>query len=426
MNIVSRKSSLSGEVVIPASKSHTIRAVLIASLAAGRSRISKPLESADTRSCVEAFRALGAQIETGEDWIVTGVDGKLRVPPEPIDVGNSGTTLYLGLGVAALARDWITFTGDAQIRRRPAGNLLTALQELGAQVESSGLPGCAPLSIKGPLQGGHTAIRCPTSQYLSSLLLACPLASGESHIDVPELNERPYVEMTLSWLNAQNITYTHENMRWFRIPGQQFYDSFREHIRGDFSSATFFLCAAAICGGDVTLRGLDMNDAQGDKKVVHMLRQMGAAVDVAPLAIRVRGGHLKGCEFDLNATPDALPAMAVTACFAEGETRLINVPQARIKETDRIAVMAQAINALGGHAEELPDGLVIRGGGLEGGQASGAADHRVVMALAVAGLASRSPVTVDTAEAISVTFPNFVNLMQSLGARMESSGCAGA
>jgi 3-phosphoshikimate 1-carboxyvinyltransferase len=420
MILIAEPSHLSGAVRIPASKSHTIRALLMAGMAAGESRILNPLDSADTRSCVAACRALGAEVETGERWTVRGVEGKPRPPSGVIDVGNSGTTLFLALGCAALADDWIEFDGDAQTRRRSAGPLLASLRDLGAEAVSRDDTGCAPIRVKGPLRGGRTAIQCPTSQYLSSLLLCCPLASHDTFIEVPELNERPYVEMTLQWLNTLNIRYSHENMERFEIPGGQSFEPFTESIRGDFSSATFFLCAAAITQSDLTLEGLDMNDVQGDKAVARYLREMGAEVHARPGAVRIRGKPIHGAVFDLNATPDALPAMAVTASFASGTTRFVNVPQARIKETDRIRVMCQAIRDLGGDAEELPDGLVVRGGGLRGGSARGHGDHRVVMALAIAGLASEEPVTVDTAESVGITFPTFVDLMRQAGARMRT------
>jgi 3-phosphoshikimate 1-carboxyvinyltransferase len=420
------KSVLSGEVAVPASKSHTIRALTLATLARGKSAISHPLDSADTRSCVGACRALGAEIQAeGEPWIVQGAAGGLRVADNVIDVQNSGTTLYIALGMAALVDGWNVLTGDGQTRRRTAQNLIAALNALGARVESLLDNGCAPLLVHGPLQGGEASLACPTSQYLTSLLIAAPLARRDSTIVVTQLNEAPYVLMTLDWLRKLNVKVSHRDLREFTIPGRQEYSAFEERIQGDFSSATFFLCAAALTGSEITLRGLDMDDAQGDKAVVDMLRKMGAEAQALPRhggqagAIRIRGGALKGVALDLNATPDALPALAVTACFAEGTTKLFNVPQARIKETDRIRVMREVIVALGGKAEELPDGLVVHGVGLRGGKASGHADHRVVMACAIAGLASETPVAVDTAEAVSITFPSFVELMTRCGARMK-------
>ena len=419
MDLIVEKSGLSGSVAIPASKSHTIRALIIAALAHGRSEILNPLDSADTRSCVDVCRAFGAEVDLGDVWEVTGVGGRPKSPDDVVDVGNSGTTLYFALSAAALGKGYTVFTGDEQTRRRPAQPLLDALRALGAEAYSTRGNGCAPIVVKGPMCGGRAAIRCPTSQYLSSLLLACPLARGDSQIQVLELNERPYVEMTLDWLNRMEIEYSHERMDSFHIPGGQLYHTYKESVPGDFSSATFFLCAAAVTGAELTLKRLDMNDCQGDKAVVGMLTEMGATVRAKRDAVTIVGGELHGGAFDLNATPDALPAMAVTACFAKGETRLVNVPQARLKETDRLAVMRETLQTMGGEVEELKDGLVIRGRPLKGARVDGHGDHRVVMALAVAGLAAEGRTTISTAESVAVTFPNFVDLMQGCGARMR-------
>lgn len=421
MRLVAESSKLRGSVRIPGSKSHTIRAVVIASLAEGTSRIREPLDSLDTAACVGVCRGLGARIELGREWAVTGTAGKLACPENVLDVGNSGTTLYVTLSTAALGAGWAVFTGDEQTRSRPAGPLLDALRGLGAEAFSTRGNGRAPLVVRGPLVGGRVAIECPTSQYLTSLLLNCPLAQGESEIEVPKLNEQPYVEMTLGWLDGQGIGYEREGFRRFRVHGGQGYRAFDREIPGDFSSATFFLCAAAATGSEVTLLGLDRADTQGDKAVVEMLAAMGAEVEWLPGGVRIRGRGLKGGEFDLNATPDALPAMAVVGCLASGETRLGNVPQARIKETDRLAVMRQELQKMGGRLRELPDGLVIQGGALRGAPVDGHDDHRVVMALAVAGLAASGRTEVSGAEAAAVTFPTFIELMTALGARIRQA-----
>jgi len=419
MYLTSSYATLHGAVRIPASKSHTIRALLIASLADGESELLNPLDSGDTASCCHVCTALGARIDRllGA-WRVRGTGGALNIPANPVDVGNSGTTLYLALATAALADQPITFTGDYQIQRRPATPLLDALNALGARAVSARSNGCAPITVCGPLRGGAVSLPCPTSQYLSSLLLNCPLARGITDITVPLLNERPYVEMTLDWLARQGVQLDNDDCRRFRIPGGQRYHAFSRDIPADFSSATFFLVAAAITNSEVELLGLDMNDTQGDKAVVSMLQSMGAHIETAPDRIYVRGGSLHGTTLDLNATPDALPAMAVAACCAEGTTHIVNVAQARIKETDRIAVMTKELRALGAHIEELPDGMIVRPSRLHGGTVHGHDDHRVVMALAVAGLRAAAPVTIEGAEAIAVTFPSFVALMQHLGAHL--------
>lgn len=412
---------LDGEITIPASKSHTIRAVLIAALAEGTSEIIEPLESLDTKSAAYAARAFGASVEFGNClWTVKGAGKDLCVPADVVDVGNSGTTLYMVMGVAALVKGWTVLNGDEQIRRRTAAPLIKSLNELGAEVYSTRANGLAPLIIKGRMTGGKTSVAAISSQYLSSLLISCPLADGDSEITVTELNERPYVEMTLGWLSSQGIEVeTDDRISFVRIKGGNYYSAFRRAIPADFSSAAFPACAAAVTGGKVRLNGLEMNDSQGDKKIIGILESMGASVEIEERAVTITGGKLKGIEADLNEIPDALPMLAVTACFAEGETRLYNVAQARIKETDRITVMANELSKLGADIKELPDGLVIKGSGLKGGAVHGHGDHRVVMAMTVAGFASDNPVTVDTAEAADVTFPGFWDKMAALGGKIE-------
>jgi 3-phosphoshikimate 1-carboxyvinyltransferase len=348
---------------------------------------------------------------------VRGTAGRPRAPENVVDVGNSGTTLYIAMAAAALAKGFTVFTGDEQIRRRPAANLLGALRDLGATAFDTRGNGCAPLVIGGPLRGGRTAVACPTSQYLSALLLAAPLASEASEIEVTLLNEQPYVEMTLDWLERQGIRLQRRGLVWYRVPGGQSYRAFERAVPGDFSSATFFFCAAAVTGSSVTVEGLDPNDPQGDKEVLALLEQMGCRVSWRDTSVTVQGGALKGIDADLNPMPDALPALAVTACFAEGTTRLANVPQARLKETDRIAVMAAELSRLGATVREEPDGLVIEGSRLRGGRVDGHGDHRVVMALGIAGLGAAGSTTVSTAESAAVTFPGFFDLVEGLRAR---------
>jgi 3-phosphoshikimate 1-carboxyvinyltransferase len=432
-------SGLRGTIRMPASKSHTIRALLIASLAEGKSIIREPLFSDDSESCINACRLLGAQIDVQKDVIhVSGTSGKPAVPEDVIDVGNSGTTLYLAMSVAALGAGTTVFTGDDQIRRRSAGFLLAALQNLGATAVSTRDNGCTPLIIQGPLKGGKTSIECPTSQYLSSLLIATPLAKSDTEINITLLNEKPYVDIMLQWLDGQDMQYDRRDYTRFRVKGRQTYRAFDRTIPADFSSATFFLCAAAITGSEISLEGLNMDDAQGDKAVVAILQEMGCKVEVARRGahgsdtaedgrgiLTIKGGELRGASVNMNAIPDALPALAVTACFAEGETRLENVPQARLKETDRISVMAEELRKMGGRVEELPDGLVIHGRGkgssgtLTGARVNGHNDHRVAMSLAMAGLAAAGETVVETAESAAVTFPDFYEKLAELGAEIR-------
>jgi len=433
--------TFSGAVRIPASKSHTIRQLLIASLAGGDSEITAPLDSLDTRSCADACRAFGAVVTErrtrdpqcpnapADDgarlaaYTVQGNNGfKSGAKHRSIDVGNSGTTLYLALAAAGLGSEPFEFTGDEQIQKRSAAPLLDALAGLGIRAVSANGNGCAPIVIQGPWKGGRVTLPCPTSQYLSAILLAAPLAPAGvvTEIDVPLLNERPYIEMTLSYLDAQGIPWKADSgFSHFVIPGGAAWKPFARPVPGDFSSAAFPACAAAISGGAVTLLGLDPNDLQGDKFFLEILAGMGCTVNWEQTGAEyrltvARSGPLRGGSFDLNATPDLLPAAAVTAAFAKGDTALVNVAHARIKETDRIAVMAAELAKLGVRATERPDGLIVHGSGkVEGGSIDGRGDHRIVMAFAAAALGAQAHIVIDSAESAAVTYPGFLELLQA-------------
>lgn len=431
VEVTIKPSGLSGSVAIPGSKSHTIRALIIAALAPGDSTITAALDSGDTAACIGILRGLGARIETArrDDGLtlrVTGCGGRFTQPRETLDCANSGTTLYLALPVAALHGFPVRFDGDAQLRRRSAGPLLEALETLGARVDREN-GDCVPFTVTGPISGGEVSIECPTSQYLSSLLIAAPLCPNGMRITVPLLNERPYVEMTLAWLAGQGTDVVRQGWEHFAIPGGRGYRPFARRIPADFSSATFFLAAAAVTGSQLTLDGLEMGDSQGDREVVRVLERLGCRVLTNAQSVTIAGppgpdAGLSGGEIDLNAMPDALPALAVVGTRCREPLRLINVQQAREKETDRIAVMAGAIARLGGRARELPDGLVVEPGRLAGGTVDSAGDHRVAMALAVAGLCAAGPVTVTNAEVASITYPGFYDALASCGAALASRG----
>ena len=249
--------------------------------------------------------------------------------------------------------------------------------------------------------------------------MCTPLAGEDTSIDVTMLNEPGYVQMTLDWLDKQQIEYENHQMRKFRIRGNQSYRAFEDTVAADFSSATFFLCAAALVADEVTLLGLDFADSQPDKAVVDYLKAMGADISIEPNSVTVKALPLRGVDIDMNETPDALPAVAITAAFAKGTTRLLNVPQARKKETDRIKCMAEELKKMDVDVEELPDGLIVHGGKPRPAGLNGRSDHRIVMALSLAGLRLDGGCTIETAEAMNVTFPSYVDLMRSIGANME-------
>lgn len=417
MKLEVSRSTIKGEISVPGSKSHTIRAVAIATMADGISKICRPLISGDTLSSLNAASAFGAEIERGKNlWTIKGVAGKPAMKQGVIDVGNSGTTLRIFGGLSSISPHMTEFDGDDSLRTRHMAPVLSALEMLGAKTVSKN--GKCPLSIQGPIKGGKTTVEGKSSQFLTAILLAVPLIEGDTEISVFNLNEKPYVEITLDWLVKQNIKFEYsKDLLSFKIKGGQAYKPFELTIPADFSTATFPLVAASVTGGEAVIRNLDFNDRQGDKEVFSYLEKMGVNVKRGFERTVVRSsGQLKGVDLDLNSTPDALPAMAVAACFASGTTRLLNVPQARIKETDRIACMTCELRKMGADIEELPDGMVIRNSKLHGVEVDSYHDHRIAMALAIAGLNAEGKTIVKNAESAAVTYPEFVDDFRKLGA----------
>jgi 3-phosphoshikimate 1-carboxyvinyltransferase len=416
MKLTVKPSVLKGEIAVSGSKSHTIRGIVAALAGTGKSLLRSPLGSADTLAVLDAAKLLGAQVMCGADfWEITGTGGRFTDPGQVIDMKNSGTGLRLLSGMCALQDFTVSFDGDSSLRTRKMATLLDSFAQLGAKIDAP--TGKCPFSMRGPVTGGPVTADGSSSQFLSALLLSLPLAAQDSVITLDFLNEQPYVGITTSWMDALGLHYRRSDdlLRW-EIPGRQKISSFDRTIPADFSTAAFPLVAGMIAGGGVGIRNLDFSDPQGDKAVFDFAEKMGARLERGEFLHVLPGSRLHGCDLDLNATPDALPVLAVAGAFARGTTRLLNVPQARIKETDRIAVMAQELPKIGIAAEELPDGLVIHGGKVRGGRVSSHGDHRVAMAFAVAGLAAQEPIEIEDAECAGVSYPRFFDDFTALGA----------
>lgn len=417
-----KKSKLKGTITVPPSKSHTIRALIIATLAEGESTIESPLLEGDGFSALDAALGLGAQYNLTNNTItMKGVGTNYSLGSDTLFLGNSGTGTRLFTSAAAIGDRPRTFDGDDSLRTRPMKPLLEALSNLGAKYSLLQKTGDIPFTIQGPLTGGETTVSGITSQFLSSILLTVPCIKNKTTIHVEDLHEKPYVEMTLWWLNKMNITYeVSDDFSTFTISGNQRYQPFRQIIPGDFSSATFGAVAAALTGGPVTLNNIDFTDPQGDKEVLSILAKLGVRVERKQTSVTVRAGErFIGSKIDLNTMPDALPSLSVLGCIAKGTTSIINVVQARIKETDRIKVMKEELSKMGAHVEEKEDGLIIHQSKLYGCNVNGHNDHRVVMALALAGMIAEGETVIETAESASVTYPNFVEDFVNVGANIS-------
>jgi 3-phosphoshikimate 1-carboxyvinyltransferase len=409
------RSAVFGKVAAPPSKSYTHRAILITALGPG-GVVRRPLLSADTRATISAVEAFGARVLVNEELKIEGVSGDPQAPEDVINVLNSGTTLRFMSAVAALT-DGAVLTGDSSIRSRPNGPLLDALNDLGAKAFSIRGNGRAPLVIVGRMRGGKADLDgSVSSQFLSALLISAPLARGHAKIAIlGELKSRPYAEITLEMLHEAGASI-HGGQQEFEMEGNQSYHLSSYTIPGDFSSASYPLAAAAVSGGDVTVQGL-LPSRQGDSAIVNILERMGCKIDwnKEDGDLRIVGGELRGVELDASLTPDLVPTIAVLGAVARGRTLVFNAGHVRHKETDRIHAMAVELSKMGASIRERPDGLEIVGGALHGALVNGYHDHRIVMALTIAGLAA-GKTRIETAESVDVSYPGFFQEMSRLGA----------
>ncbi len=417
-------SQLSGTIKIPSSKSHTLRALIFALMADGKSVIQAPLPSPDTEAMLRAIEQLGAKIERLENRLeIKGVAGQLQAPEDVIHAGNSGQVLRFIGALSGLAPHYTLLTGDHSIRHsRPALPLLSALRQLGATAESAGKEGRAPLIIKGPMKPGKATLCGRDSQPVSALLIATSFLRGCSEIYVTDPGEKPWIDLTLSWLAKCGVKIQHENYAHYTVPGWASYTGFETDIPGDFSTAGFPLIAALITDSELTLENLDMDDVQGDKKVIQMLIAMGAKIEIDSKRKRIhvkRGGKIQGQRLDLNDCIDAIGLFAVMGCFAEGKTEIVNVGIARKKECDRLSALAKELKKMGAKIEEKEEGLVIYPSVLKGAHLETYQDHRMVLSLTVAALAAQGKSTVSGIHAAAKTYSHFADDFRTLGARIE-------
>ena len=419
-----KPSKLAGEVVAPPSKSYTHRAFAVGLLAEGESRITDPLIGLDTKATIDAAEILGAKISNiRETWVVHGTGGNLKPKTDLIDAQNSGTTIRIMSAIAALSRKPIRLTGDESIKTRPMGPLIEALVKLGAKGKCEGPNGRPPVVVGGGLVGDDIEITgAVSSQFISALLIACPYAREDVTLSVAEEpRSKPYIEITLEVLDAVGAKIRrNKSFTDFKIDGRQVFSPLELKIPGDFSSAAFVLGAAALTESTVRVSNLNVRGAQGDRRIVELLREFGADVKVRGETVEVTGAGLTGIEADCSDNPDLVPILSVLGAVADGRTRLTNIHHLRFKETDRLRALATELRKLGANVEELPDEIRLNGvRQLKGSKLQSYGDHRMAMALGVAGLVAKGETIVDGAESIPVSYPSFVEDMRKLGAQLK-------
>ena len=414
MNCGVSPSSIKGQLFAPPSKSLAHRQLICAALSSEPSLIELPNIGDDVQSTIGCLKALGADIERS--------NGKLFV--EPIGSANeaavlnccdSGSTLRFLLPVAAALSDSCTFTGSEALAARPVNELISAMEKNGVAFSEKTLP----LTLSGRLSAGKYELTGNiSSQYVSGLLLALPLLEGESEIEISgRLESKPYVDMTLEVLRDFGVKIE-KTQKGFKICGkQQFFAETGIKTEGDWSSAAFFLTAAAICG-KVSIKNLSESSAQGDKSIADFLRAFGAEVVIDSDGVTARKAELSACDIDISNTPDLFPALAVAACKARGESRFTGISRLRYKESDRVRSVIDMINALGGSAKLDGESVLINGSPLKGGVVDCRGDHRIAMAAAVAACCCSGKTKLMGAECVSKSYPAFWEDFAALGGKV--------
>jgi 3-phosphoshikimate 1-carboxyvinyltransferase len=423
---VKNTDHLEGAVSAPPSKAYTHRMLIAASLSNGTSQISNPLVSDDTQATLETVKALGTETEIHETyWTIHGQEA-LKTPSHPIDCRESGSTLRFMIPVAALAPRPSTFIFGAPFERRPVAPLLESLRELG--VESAVLPGKKISTVEvrgGGIRGGKTSIRGDiSSQFISGLLFACPKAKEDTEINVTtKLESKSYVEMTLEVLvkhGFEGAVNTDLSRLW--IPSNQLYRPCDHTVPGDFSSAAFLLAAAAITSSRITVKNLEYQTSQGDRAILGIMQDMGAAVKVGDNFVEVEGNQLAAVDVDAKDIPDLVPVCTVLACYAEGTSEIYNAKRLRYKESDRLGSLYTELKKMGADITMKEDGLTVRGScAMHGASVFPHNDHRIAMACAVAALGAEGKTKIQNVECINKSYPQFFSDLRLLGANVVGS-----
>jgi 3-phosphoshikimate 1-carboxyvinyltransferase len=406
---------------VPGSKSLTNRALPIAALAVGESHLVGALASDDTEAMRECLTALGVRIESeSETWTVTGCAGELSAPRQPLDARASGTTARFVTALATLAPGPVTIDGTPRMRERPIDDLTRALQELGAEVELLGKRGCPPVRLAGGGLGGGAAVidASRSSQFVTAVLLASPYAARDVRLSLKDgvLASRPYVELTLQLMRSFGAEARWQDEQTLFVAAGRPYRARQYEVEPDASSAVYPLAAAAIAGGRVRVPGIPRDSLQADLALLEILERMGCRIERTDDYVELSGPGaegLRGVDVDMNATPDAVLALAVVALFARGPSTIRNVVQLRDHETDRLAALETELTRLGARAQAGVDFLRIEPAPLHGAEIVTYDDHRMAMSFALAGLRVPGVVILDPG-CVSKTWPDFFAALERL------------
>ncbi|KXK12903.1 MAG: 3-phosphoshikimate 1-carboxyvinyltransferase [Chloroflexi bacterium OLB14] len=422
MKIIPINHPLITSVNVPGSKSLTNRALLIASLANGKTTLTNALFSDDSKYFAQALQTLGFDIqldETNHKMIVNGLGGKIPSQKAELFIGNAGTAARFLSAFLTLANGEYIIDGDARMRERPIGDLIVSLRQLGVNIESKN--NCPPVKISARgLPGGKTKVAGNiSSQFLSALLMVAPYAKSPIEIElITELNSKPYVDMTIEIMKDFGVEIERQAYQSFKIPITNYQLPITNYqIESDASAASYFFAAPAICGGSVRVENISKNSKQGDIKFLDVLTQMGCIVKEANNSIivnRPQGSSIVGIDIDMRDIPDTAQTLAVIAPFANSPTRIRGIASARVKETDRVSATCTELKRLGVQVEEHQDGMTIYPcQNFKPATIQTYNDHRMAMAFSLIGLRFDG-VTIENPNCVSKTFPNYFEVLDEL------------
>ena len=405
-------SGVEGKIKAPSSKSMTQRAIAAAMLAEGQTTIINPSYCDDSLAAMSIAVGLGAKVEPGTNELkITGC-GELK--ETKLNCGESGLAIRMFSPIAALFPAEITMSGGGSLKKRPMLMIEDALGQLGVRCKSTG--GFLPLTIHGPVKGGNLEINgSVSSQLLTGLLMALPLANKDSEIKVINLKSRPYIDMTIQILKDFGISIENSNYSQFHIPGNQCYKALEYTVESDWSGAAFLLVAGAI-NGHLDIEGLNSRSKQSDMAIIDALRKAGAFITIENNKIEVSKSELKGFEFDATESPDLFPPLVALAAYCKGETRIKGVSRLEHKESNRAATLKEEFAKLNVKIDIDDDMMLIQGGKVSGGKVFSHDDHRIAMAVSVAALGATGTVSIKDSQCVTKSYPEFYDDLRHIGA----------
>jgi 3-phosphoshikimate 1-carboxyvinyltransferase len=408
-------SEISGTIAAPASKSVMQRAIAASLLAEGESRITNPSFCDDSLAAMRVAQGLGATVEKKSHEVI--IRGGINPVSDTLNCGESGLCIRMFTPIAALTGNRMILTGEGSLTSRPVSGIEGALGQLGVSVKSNNT--LLPIEVSSMLKGGTATIDgSMSSQFLTGLLMALPLAEKDSVIKVDNLKSREYIDITIDVLKKFGVRVENHGYNEFKIPGGQKYTPADIAVEGDWSGGAFLLCAGAIAGS-VSVTGLNSESCQPDRAVITALRKCGAKVTVEKNIIHVKSDNLRGFEFDATECPDLFPPLAALAFYCKGETVIWGAGRLKHKESDRGAAIIAEFKKMGGMVKIEKDCMIIRGSSLTGGLTDSHGDHRMAMACAIAAMGSSDVVEIDHAECINKSYNEFYDDMIKLGAEIK-------